>query len=149
MFIPLQLGFEITYVYTFNAKEDKKDLLDNQVLYSWRCSEPWVVLGDFNLVLKAEDKIDGNAVILLEVIDLQICLEDYGLIEYPTQGTRYTWNDKHDNHRIISKIVSIFINNTWLNIMPVYKALLLPESISDHCASKIILIAWNKLKKSF
>lgn len=58
-----------------------------------------MVLGDFNSVLKEEDRVGGNVVVWLEVEDFHNCVIASGLLEFPTQGPRYTWSDKHANQR--------------------------------------------------
>lgn len=57
--IPLKLLFDLTYVYAFNTREETKDLWDNLINHIRRCAKPWMVLGDFNSVLKADDRIGG------------------------------------------------------------------------------------------
>ncbi|XP_049406369.1 uncharacterized protein LOC125870045 [Solanum stenotomum] len=98
-----------------------------------------MVIGDFNSILKTDDRIGGNPVSWSEIVDFHECVTDCGLLEVPTQGNRYTWSDKHDGNRIFSKIDWIFINNEWLDTMFSCKAMFLPEGISDHCPAKVIL----------
>lgn len=54
----------------------------------------WVLMGDFNYVLKLEDRIRGNQVSIAEVVDFHSCVDNYNLLELPHQGSHYTWNDK-------------------------------------------------------
>lgn len=63
IFTPLQLTFEVTYVYVFNTKDERKELWGNLVVHSRRCTKPWLVLGDFNSILTEKDRIRGNDVI--------------------------------------------------------------------------------------
>lgn len=60
MFIPLQISFEISYVYAFNNREERQELWESLLVQSRRCSKPWMVIGDFNSILKADDRIGGN-----------------------------------------------------------------------------------------
>lgn len=50
-----------------------------------------------------------------------------------TSGSRYTWNDRHGNNRIYSKLDWAFVNNEWLDTIPMIKVQFLWEGISDHC----------------
>ncbi|XP_070021784.1 uncharacterized protein [Nicotiana sylvestris] len=102
--IPLQMTFELCYVYALNTREERKDLWDKLVSHSRRCTRPWMVLGDFNSILKTEDIIGRNPVTWAEVKDFHNCVVECGLLELPAQGNRYSWNDKHEEQRIFSKI---------------------------------------------
>ncbi|XP_019244584.1 PREDICTED: uncharacterized protein LOC109224460 [Nicotiana attenuata] len=98
-----------------------------------------MVLGDFNSVLRAEDRIGGNPVTWADVVDFHTCIQDCELIEFPYSGNHYTWNDKNNDQRIFSKLDWIFINNTWLDVMPACRARFLSEGISDHCPAMVTL----------
>uniref|UniRef100_M1CX15 Endonuclease/exonuclease/phosphatase n=1 Tax=Solanum tuberosum TaxID=4113 RepID=M1CX15_SOLTU len=89
-----------------------------------------MVLGDFNSLLKTDDRIGGNPVVWAEIMEFNECVLECGLIEFPTHGSRYTWSDKHDGNKKFSKIDWIFINREWLDAMPTCKALFLPEGIN-------------------
>ncbi|KAK4718398.1 hypothetical protein R3W88_016736 [Solanum pinnatisectum] len=90
MFLPLQIAFEISYVYVFNSREDRKELWESLLIQSRRCSKPWMVLGCFNSILKANDRIGGNHESWSEIVDFNECVTNCGLLEFPTQGNRYT-----------------------------------------------------------
>ncbi|XP_019236521.1 PREDICTED: uncharacterized protein LOC109216785 [Nicotiana attenuata] len=96
-----------------------------------------MVIGDFNSALNVEDRIGGNEVTWAEVVDFYNCVVECGLMELPTQGNRYTWSDKQEEHRIFSKIDWIFINEQWFDTMPECNARFLTEGISDHYPSKV------------
>lgn len=80
---------------------------------------PWLIVGDFNSILKAEDRIGYNVVSYGEVVDFKECVEQCDLLEMPKNGSKYTLNDRRDV-RINSKIDWVFINRNWLDNMPLY-----------------------------
>ncbi|XP_019264059.1 PREDICTED: uncharacterized protein LOC109241742 [Nicotiana attenuata] len=133
----LQMGFMMTIVYAFNTKEERRSLWNYLDTVSKNVGGPWIVMGDFNSVLHTDDKVGGNPVSLAEIVDFQQCIEQCELLELPTSGSRYTWNDRHGDNRILSKIEWVFINTAWLNLMPAYMACYLEEGISDHCPLKL------------
>ncbi|XP_070042141.1 uncharacterized protein [Nicotiana tomentosiformis] len=100
-------------------------------------THPWIVVGDFNFVLNLEDRIGGTHVTMAEISEFHKCIEKCGLLEFPTTGSRYTWNDRHEDSRIMSRIDWAFINSAWLNNMTSFRAQFLPENISDHCPLKL------------
>lgn len=71
-----------------------------------------------------------------EVIDLQDCIDVCELIELPYGGCRYTWNDKHGDNRVFSKIYRAFVNREWFDNMSIVHANFLMEWINDHCPFK-------------
>ncbi|XP_009784857.2 uncharacterized protein LOC107804402 [Nicotiana tabacum] len=106
--------------------------------------------GEKKGVLTEEDRIRGNLVTLAEIMEFRNCVDYCGLIELPHQRNRYTWNDKHSEQKIFSKIDWAFINDKWLGIMPTYQAKFLPEGISDHCPMQLTLEGIKtRKKKSF
>nr|XP_016492092.1 PREDICTED: uncharacterized protein LOC107811643 [Nicotiana tabacum] len=94
-------------------------------------------MGDFNSVLKVEDKVRGNPISMGEIMDFHNYVEDFGLIELPSSGSRYTWNNRHRVRIIIFKIDWVLINSEWLNSMPDFRDQFLPEGISDLCPVKL------------
>lgn len=82
-----------------------------------------------------------------EVLDFQACIDACELIELPCGGYRYTWNDKHSDNIVFSKIDCVFVNKKWLYNMPVIRANYLVEGISDHCPLKITKAAGASKEK--
>lgn len=70
----MHIRFLITFVYTHNLKEERKELWEYLNQLRKESITPWIVLGDFNSVLHREDRIGGNTVTLSEVVDFQECL---------------------------------------------------------------------------
>ncbi|XP_009592006.1 uncharacterized protein [Nicotiana tomentosiformis] len=70
---------------------------------------------------------------MAEISEFHKCIENCGLLEFPTTCSRYTWNDRHGDKRIMSRIDWAFINSAWLNNMISFRAQFLQENISDHC----------------
>nr|XP_009780318.1 PREDICTED: uncharacterized protein LOC104229377 [Nicotiana sylvestris] len=48
-----------------------------------------MVIGDFNAVLNADDRIGGKEVTWAEVVDFHNCVMECGLMELPAQGNRF------------------------------------------------------------
>lgn len=93
-YIPTQITCIISFVYAFNTKEERKTLWTELITQSNKSGLPWLVVGDFNLVLSSEDRLGGNLVTWEEVIDFKTFLDTCGLMELAHGGQRYTWNDK-------------------------------------------------------
>ncbi|XP_060178390.1 uncharacterized protein LOC132608382 [Lycium barbarum] len=120
-FTPMQLEFVATFVYAYNVKEDRKMLWDHISHLSVNRKEPWIILGDFNVVLHRDDRMGGNPVTLAEVTDFQNCIDNCGLEEMANSGNKYTWSDKQAA-RIFSKIDRVLVNGEWVDQMPTITA---------------------------
>ncbi|XP_019262934.1 PREDICTED: uncharacterized protein LOC109240719 [Nicotiana attenuata] len=135
--VVLQKEFYMTTVYAFNTRDERRSLWQHLESMSGGIKQPWLVTGDFNSVPQADDRIGGNLVTMGEVMDFQECIDSCELMELPCGGYRYTWNDKHGDNRVFSKIYWAFFNREWLDHMPVVQATYLVEGISDHCPLRI------------
>ncbi|KAJ8531983.1 hypothetical protein K7X08_011906 [Anisodus acutangulus] len=145
-FIPSQVQFYVTFLYTFNTKEERSELWDYLRQIHLNCAESWIILGDFNSVLHPEDRIGGNLVTLGEVVDFQKCLDDYVLEEMSNTGCQFTWNDKQVIDGVFSKIYWVLANGDWLDTMPQCVVDVLPEGVSGHCPLMVKLVE-DRIKK--
>ncbi|XP_070033084.1 uncharacterized protein [Nicotiana tomentosiformis] len=149
-YIPGHKCFLLSMVYAYNSRAERKSLWSYLANISRGCHLPWLVVGDFNSVLRIDDRIGGNPITVGEIMDFHECVEECELIELPQQGSRYTWNDRHGQERIDSKIDWVFVNRSWLDNMPSYIANFLPEGISDHSPVSISLLNLkNNRQKAF
>lgn len=65
----------VTIVYAKCDRSQRLDLWDNIISIANGVSEPWIIGGDFNLVLYASDKIGGLLDTLDENEDFWDCIE--------------------------------------------------------------------------
>lgn len=77
-------------------------------------SNPWLVMGDFNAVLRSEDTKGGNQVQDTEVKDFEIMLINTRLNELRFIGRFFTWTNSH----VHSKIDRAIVNHLWLTKWP-------------------------------
>ncbi|XP_022899391.1 uncharacterized protein LOC111412700 [Olea europaea var. sylvestris] len=73
-------------------------------------SMPWMVWGDFNNVLKFNEKCYGANVTPYEVKDLENCCLSVGLVDLRSIGCFYTWT----NGSIWSKLDRAKVNEFWM-----------------------------------
>lgn len=100
----------VTVVYAFNTREERKGLWTYLETVKIGNNLAWIVMGDFNSVVHADDRIGGNPVSMTEIVDFQACVEECELVKLHRQGNNYTWNDKGDV-RVFSKIDWVFVND--------------------------------------
>ncbi|XP_058746049.1 uncharacterized protein LOC131618914 [Vicia villosa] len=71
---------------------------------------PWCLIGDFNNVLKAQDRIRGKLVFEAEYHDLQVFMDNNQLFEMGSNGDYFTWSNKHLVDTIYSRIDRLIAN---------------------------------------
>ncbi|XP_021843478.1 uncharacterized protein [Spinacia oleracea] len=90
-------------------------------------------MGDFNAVLLAADRVNGNAVTEGETKDFDSCMDAAGLAELKSCGSYYSWSNKgQGNLRICSRIDRAIANALWHSKFVDAVVDYLPPGISDH-----------------
>lgn len=64
---------------------------------------PWIVGGDFNVILNDSKKLRGLLVIHVETSDFAQCASNCALIEFPFFGSIYTWWNERTREESIFK----------------------------------------------
>ena len=73
--------FILTVVYGFNIVEQRKSLWQEMNAMSKDISQPWLIVGDFNVILSTKDRLDGVPVTNNEIKDFGDCVRDIGVNE--------------------------------------------------------------------
>ena len=73
--------FNVTVVYGYNTAEMRRSLWNEMKMLTHSVSEPWIIIGDFNVVLSPKDRLDGVPVTLNEIKDFEECVKDMGITE--------------------------------------------------------------------
>ncbi|XP_009788441.1 uncharacterized protein LOC107829432 [Nicotiana tabacum] len=107
---------------------------------------PWIIVGDFNVVLQLQYKKHGNLVTRAETQDFSNCIQELKLNELNWEGDYYAWSNKQDDgDRIWSRIDRVFGNYEWMmqwgHIATVYNLLF----ISNHAP---MCLTFNEIQRS-
>nr|XP_016469827.1 PREDICTED: uncharacterized protein LOC107792151 [Nicotiana tabacum] len=73
----------LTVVYGYNGLEQRRALWENLQLLSLSIAVPWLITGDFNVVLFPSDRLSCNPVSYSEIQDFVACLQHTTLTELP------------------------------------------------------------------
>lgn len=126
------LRFWMTIVYTLNHLDQRKSLWNDIKGIHYHQQGPWILLGDFNNVLKAQDMIGGTMVTKREYIDLRNMMDQTDLFEMDSKRYYYTWSNKQCENSIYSRIDRVLGNLDWLQKHNDYRLTVTHPSVSNH-----------------
>ncbi|KHN06941.1 Transposon TX1 putative 149 kDa protein, partial [Glycine soja] len=90
------------------------------------------LIGDFNNVLKTNDRVGGKMVCEKEYKDLRTMMDNTGLAEMDSKGDYYTWSNKQSENIIYSRIDRILGNTEWFSKNLNLSLTNMTPGISDH-----------------
>ncbi|XP_060183051.1 uncharacterized protein LOC132613005 [Lycium barbarum] len=106
----------VTMVYAKCSKVERLQLWDSLYLLTSNMTSPWLVGGDFNVIMNEEEKIGGLPVLPQEYEDFAFCLNSCELHEMPFKGSPFTWwNGRATNDCIFKRLDRIVHNDTFQN----------------------------------
>ncbi|XP_019253812.1 PREDICTED: uncharacterized protein LOC109232496 [Nicotiana attenuata] len=153
MFFHRNLNKEIcvTLVYVKCDAIERIQLWDSMYHLASSMESPWLVGGDFNVILSEEEKYGGRPVYLSEVEDLAHCVDTYALYDLGFKGSLYTWwNERSDVDCIYKRLDMFFTNQEFLDLFPSLEVEHLIKYESDHAP---LLLSCNidtmQVKKPF
>ncbi|KAF4359614.1 hypothetical protein F8388_003617 [Cannabis sativa] len=115
--------------YVEKKREFRKWLTDTV----WECREPWVVLGDLNVILDDSEKMGGRRFRSREGELLRNFLHEAGGVDLGFQGVRCTWQNARKGEKNIRKRLDRGLaDSSWCTSFPNARILNLPILGSDH-----------------
>ncbi|XP_049372647.1 uncharacterized protein LOC125837601 [Solanum verrucosum] len=120
--ITLQLTFQdlgdsiiYTFVYAKCSALERLSLWDDIYLLSHNMRLPWLVGGDFNVILNDEKKIGGHPVYPQEYEDFAFCVNSYETFNINFKGSPFTWwNGRAYVECIFKRLDRLLINQVFL-----------------------------------
>ncbi|XP_026458904.1 uncharacterized protein LOC113359498 [Papaver somniferum] len=96
---------------------------------------PWLVIGDFNVVLSCEEKKGGRQPLKVAMQDFRDCIEYCNLIQAPRTGIKFSWcNNRVGKKRILCDLDRAFYNLQWLECYVTWCYKVGVRGTSDHGA---------------
>ncbi|XP_010694769.2 uncharacterized protein LOC104907527 [Beta vulgaris subsp. vulgaris] len=109
--------FHYVVVYGLHIIEDRKSLWVDLGIYVTGIQIRCILMGDYNDVYQAVDKLQGNDITHAETVDFSNFLVDNCLSEAPSSGNFYSWSNKgHGADRISSRIDKAIVNVYWVGV---------------------------------
>lgn len=103
----------ISLVYASPSASIREQLYKYVENMAYYVNIPWILVGDFNMVLSQEDKRGGRPV-GAAVDRMQRMIDEYDLIEHAFSGHRFTWsNGQLGRFLIEQRLDQAWANRTW------------------------------------
>ncbi|KAF6157009.1 hypothetical protein GIB67_039770 [Kingdonia uniflora] len=94
---------------------------------------PWLVVGDFNVILGSGGKKGGVPSSNTAILDFQNCVDALEQIQCTRKGLNFTWcNIQRGNNRILVLLDRIFMNSKWAEKFENWSYKVHPKVNSDH-----------------
>ena len=106
-------------MYGLNTSQERKELWRSINRLSGIVDDsPWVVLGDFNVVCRPEERSGGDTSWPSYMEDLNVCYYDNSLDDLKFTGNILTWSKGAVDGFLARKLDRVLVNNSWLTILP-------------------------------
>ncbi|XP_056685575.1 uncharacterized protein [Spinacia oleracea] len=141
--------FFCSFIYGLNTPPEREELWASLTAFASRCSTTWLIMGDFNAIMKMDDRI-GSPVRLHDIWPMKQCMDSCQLTEVKTVGRHFTWNNKQDGEaRVFTRIDRVMSNSKWDDSFPSTEAMILPEGTYDHSPMVLHTTSHNSQKRPF
>ena len=126
-----QITFQASFIYGFNTPEERLSLWTD--IMNLRGQQPWILLGDFNIVRFPTERIGGNMDWPPYMEDLNQCCSEAHLEDLKATRFHLTWDNKGSVEQYKSrKLDRVLVNPAWRSFFPLSEAQFLPPGSSDH-----------------
>ncbi|XP_074319911.1 uncharacterized protein LOC141656761 [Silene latifolia] len=124
--------FYVTMIYAFNDVTERKALWSKLGAFNRNIKGPWVICGDFNVVLVPSKRLGGQST-FEEMDDFQQCVNECGVSDCLAIGSLYTWTNKQEPaSRVFNRLDRMLVNDEWLKDNPLAYAHFYSEGVFDH-----------------
>jgi hypothetical protein len=137
----------ITTVYGPQTNEDKLRFLHELVERRSLCLGPWLLLGDFNMIMYAEEKNNDRLNIFM-MTRLNKFVQEHEIKDLYLHGRRFTWISEREVPTL-TRIDRAIASVDWDLMHPDSILQALSSSVSDHAPIHLLLSAAFKSKKRF
>ncbi|KAL9678347.1 hypothetical protein QQ045_016191 [Rhodiola kirilowii] len=139
-------SFGAAFVYASNEADHRALMwveLENRMRQG---GGSWLCVGDFNCILKPDEKRNGKRVRDTDLEALRKFVTNCELSDIEASGHVFTWSNKNiiPNQRIWCKLDRAMGNDGWINQHPNVAVVFLPPGISDHCP---VVVSWGEAKR--
>lgn len=122
----------LTAIYAMNPLEKRRGLWKEIKKIHHQQRGPWCLMGNFNNVLRANDRVGERIMHESKYKDLVIMMEQTGLCDMDSLWDHYTWSNKYGEGVIYSRIDRVISNVDWFQENMDTSLTIVPPEVSDH-----------------
>nr|XP_027082134.1 uncharacterized protein LOC113704429 [Coffea arabica] len=112
----LSAPLTVTAVHAASTGEERRVLWDG-VLHCQPHQRPWIVVGDFNVVVEPWEKRGGRPFRVAEARDFVDFMASAGLFDGGFSGSNFTWcNNRHGRARIWKRLDRVLLNEACMDL---------------------------------
>lgn len=137
----------LTTVYGPSQYADKAAFLDELKVLQQTCFSPWLLCGDFNLILQDSDKNNGR-LHRSWLRRFRSTIDDLQLAELHLNGRLYTWSSER-LRPTLERLDQAFADADWLDAFPNHYLSCLSTDCSDHAPLSLKLDSGRWAKPRF
>lgn len=137
----------LTSVYGPTHQSEKEDFLEELREAHALVSGPWMINGDFNMIIWAEDK-NNSRIHRRQMGQFRCLLNDLELKELHLHGRLFTWSNER-LHRTLEHIDWVFVSVEWEDAYPNSYLHSLYSACSYHAPLLLQLNAFLRSRKRF
>lgn len=137
----LDTDFLVTFIYGFNSAEERTSLWNDIRTISTGVSFPWLLIGDMNTTLSADERMRNDVIVPCDTSELQNLTLDLHIQDLRYTGHRLTWNNKQSgDSRLFCKLDRALVNDMWFLAFENSTANFHAPGPSDHSPC---VVNWN------
>jgi len=139
----------ISTIYASPRRAERRILWNNLNKVVELHDMPWVLTGDFNETLTAEDKFEGRAIVVSSSLLFMECLDNCNMIDIGFTGPRFTWTNKREVHALIQeRLDRFFVNPSWCLPYPDARVMHLTRCHLDHYPVMLDMLPRTSTKRA-
>ncbi|OMO52435.1 reverse transcriptase [Corchorus capsularis] len=100
---------------------------------------PWLLSGDFNEILRSDEKIGGLSRLFHQMDVFRLVIEEYNLQSLPVQGPLSTWLKRINGEIVFERLDRTFVDDRWWNRFGLSLKRHLITTVSDHLPLLILV----------
>ncbi|KAL0283420.1 UNVERIFIED_CONTAM: hypothetical protein Sradi_7230400 [Sesamum radiatum] len=132
-------GVLCSWVYAKHTRAERR-LLWDELRNIDPGDEPWLLGGDFNIILHASERKGGAPPKIKTMEDFGDMLLDCGLQDAGFEGAQFTWS----RSRLWQRLDRFLFSHTWTHAFPLSRVQHLTRNVSDHCPLLLSVAAETK-----
>lgn len=127
------MDFHITCVYAKCRTALRKTLWEDLASFANSTTGSWSIMGDFNVIVDAEEKEGGKPYRIDKRFDFINCIEDCGVQDVGFVGNTHTWyNNRDAPDTIWKRLDRVLYNSEWFDLFNKTYVTHLARTCSDH-----------------